>query len=236
MSATTTCLSDSGRNAAAAPCSMAPRSNGPLLTGSWSAPAREPSSSCSTSLPSDPARSAMVRTAARLSVSASWSHRLCSVLANPCTTVMGVRSSWLVVARNRSFASSSSLAAVTSRKSMTSSPLSASEVHRTSSQRPFGSLWVSVEPGSGSGNDGGLPMASWAGVPVIRCAAGFHCRTRPTASSTAMPSALPSMTARSWARCLTTSSNAIALVRATPACPASSSSSSSSTWLSLRLL
>ena len=51
-----------------------------------------------------------------------------------------------------------------------------------------------------------------------------------------MPSALPSMTARSCARCLTTSSNAIALVRATPACPASSSSSSSSTWLSVRLL
>ena len=139
----------------------------------------------------------MVRTAARLSASASWSHRLASVLAKPCTTVMGVRSSWLVVARNRSFASSSSLAAVTSRKSITSSPRSASEVHRTSSQRPFGSLWVSIEPGSGSGNDGGLPMASWAGVPVIRCAAGFHCRTRPAASSTAMPSALPSMTARS---------------------------------------
>src|SRR2546429_8575 len=105
---------------------------------------------------------------------------------------MGVRSSWLVVARNRSLASSSSLAAVTSRKSMTSSPPpSASEVHRTSSQRPLDSLWVSVEPGSGSGNEGGLPMASWAGVPVIRRAAGFHCRTRPASSSTAMPSALP---------------------------------------------
>ena len=98
------------------------------------------------------------------------------------------------------------------------------------------SLWVSVEPGSGSGNEGGLPMASWAGVPVIRRAAGFHCRTRPASSSTAMPSALPSMTARSCARCLTTSSKAIALVRATPAWPASSSSNSSSTWLSVRLL
>ena len=159
------------------------------------------------------------------------------MLAKPCTTVMGVRSSWLVVARNKSLASSSSLAAVTSRKSMTSSPPpSASEVHRTSSQRPLGSLWFSVEPGSGSGNDGGLPMASAAGVPVIRCAAGFHCRTRPALSSTAMPSALPSMTARSCARCLTTSSKAIALVRATPAWPASSSSSSSSTWLSVRRL
>ena len=71
MSATTACLSDSGRNAAAAPCRTAARSNGPLLTGSWSAPAREPSSSCSTRRPSDPARSAMVRTAARRSVSGS---------------------------------------------------------------------------------------------------------------------------------------------------------------------
>ena len=51
-----------------------------------------------------------------------------------------------------------------------------------------------------------------------------------------MPSALPSITARSWARCLTISSNAIALVSATPACPASNSSSSSSMWLSARRL
>src|SRR5579859_4377859 len=56
MSATTVCLSESGRNAVAAARSTAPRSNGPLLTGSWSAPAREPSSSCSTSRPSDPHR------------------------------------------------------------------------------------------------------------------------------------------------------------------------------------
>ncbi len=119
---------------------------------------------------------------------------------------------------------------------MTSSSSSASAVHSTSSQRPFGSLWVSIASGSGSGNGGGLPIATWAGVPVIRCAAGFHCRTRPEVSSTAMPSALPSITARSWARCLTTSSKAMALVSATPACPASSSSSSSSTWLSLRRL
>ncbi len=178
----------------------------------------------------------MIRTAARRSGSPSWSHRLASVLAKPWTTVIGVRSSWLVVARNRSLASSSSLAAVTSRKSMTSSPSSASAVHSTSSQRPLGSLWVSMASGSGSGNGGGLPIASGAAIPVIRCAAGFHCRTRPASSSTAMPSALPSMTARSWARCRTTSSNAIALVSATPACPASSSSNSSSTWLSLRLL
>ena len=71
MSVTTACLSDSGWNAAAAPCRTAARSNGPLLTGSWSAPAREPSSSCSTRRPSDPARSAMIRTAARRSVSGS---------------------------------------------------------------------------------------------------------------------------------------------------------------------
>ena len=34
MSATTMCWSDSGRNAVTAPSSTAPRSNGPLLTGS----------------------------------------------------------------------------------------------------------------------------------------------------------------------------------------------------------
>ena len=45
-----------------------------------------------------------------------------------------------------------------------------------------------------------------------------------------MPSALASITARSCARCLTTSSYAVALDSATLACPASSSSSSSSTW------
>ena len=101
MSATTVCLSDSARKAAAAARSTAPRSNGPLLTGSWSAPAREPRSSCSTSRPSQPARSAIVCTASRRSASPSWSHRLASVLAKPCTTVIGVRSSWLVVARNR---------------------------------------------------------------------------------------------------------------------------------------
>ncbi len=178
----------------------------------------------------------MVCTASRRSASPSWSHRLARVLAKPCTTVMGVRSSWLVVARNRSLASSSSLVAVTSRKSMTSSPPSASAVHSTSSHRPFGSLWVSIASGSGSGNGGDLPMACPAGMPVMRCAAGFHWRTSPAVSSTAMPSALPSMTARSWARCRTTSSKAMALVSATPACPASSSSSSSSTWLSRRRL
>ena len=71
-----------------------------------------------------------------------WSHRLASVLANPCTTVIGVRSSWLVVARNRSLASSSSLAAVTSRKSTPARPRRPSEVDRMSIQRPLGSLWV----------------------------------------------------------------------------------------------
>ena len=51
-----------------------------------------------------------------------------------------------------------------------------------------------------------------------------------------MPSALASMTARSCARCRTTSSNAVTLDSATLACPASSSSSSSSTWPTLRPL
>src|SRR6202035_2783976 len=40
MSATTVCLSESARNAVAAARSTAPRSNGPLLTGGWAAPAR----------------------------------------------------------------------------------------------------------------------------------------------------------------------------------------------------
>ena len=167
-SAATWCLSDSGLNDTTAARSRAPRSNGPLLTGSASAPARAPSSSCSTRRPSDPARSAIVRTAARRSASDSCSHRLASVDANPWTTVIGVRSSWLVVARNRSLASSSSLAAVTSRKSTTCSPPSPSSVQRTSIQRSLGSLWVWRSPGAGSGNGGGAPIASPACVPVIR--------------------------------------------------------------------
>ena len=162
----------------------------------------------------------MVCTAARRSASVSLSHRLASVLAKPCTTVMGVRSSWLVVARNRSLASSSSLAAVTSRKSMTRSSRPSSPLQSTSSQRPLGSRWVSLpSAGSGTGNGGGRPVTSSADSPVSSCAAGFHCRIRPSASSTAMPSALASMTARSWARCRTTSSNAIALLSATLAWP-----------------
>ena len=80
----------------------------------------------------------MVCTAVRRSVSDSLSHRLARVLANPCTTVIGVRSSWLVVARNRSLASSSSFAAVTSRKLTTCSCLPFSPLHITSSQRPLG--------------------------------------------------------------------------------------------------
>lgn len=139
-SATTSCLSDSGPNDTTVARSSAARSNGALVTGSWSAPARAPSRSCSTSLPSDPARSAMVRTADRRSASDNWSQREASVDANPCTTVIGVRSSWLVVARNRSFASSSSLAAVTSRKSTTRSFPSPKAVQSTSIQRPPGSL------------------------------------------------------------------------------------------------
>src|ERR1700722_20256118 len=63
MSATTWCLSDSGLNDTTWPRSSAARSNGPLVTGSASAPARAPSSSCSTRRPSDPGRSAMIRTA-----------------------------------------------------------------------------------------------------------------------------------------------------------------------------
>ena len=166
MSAVSVCRSDSGLNAATAARSSGTRSNGPLLTGSWSAPAREPSSSCSTSLASEPARSAIVCTALRRSASVSLSHRLASVLAKPCTTVIGVRSSWLVVARNRSLASSSSLAAVTSRKSTTCSSRSSTPVHSTSSQRPFASLQVSLAPGSGTGNGGGLPAACAADTPV----------------------------------------------------------------------
>ena len=81
----------------------------------------------------------MVCTAARRSASASLSHRLASVLAKPWTMVIGVRSSWLVVARNRSLASSSSLAAVTSRKSSTVSSRPDSGVLSRSIQRPLGS-------------------------------------------------------------------------------------------------
>src|SRR5208283_2922383 len=58
MSATSVCLSDRGWNATAAARSSAPRSKGPLRTGSWSAPAREPSSSCSTSQPTAPGQRA----------------------------------------------------------------------------------------------------------------------------------------------------------------------------------
>ena len=153
------------------------------------------------------------------------------MLANPWTTVIGVRSSWLVVARNRSLASSSSLAAVTSRKSMTISSRPFSPLHSTSSQRPPGSRWVSLPPpGGGTGKGGGWPVTSSADRPVSAWAAGFHCRMRPAPSRTAIPSALASITARWWARCRTTSSNAIALLSATLACPAISSSSSSSTW------
>ena len=83
MSAISVWRSDSGRNATAAPRSSWPRSNAPFVTVSWSALTREPSSSCSTSWPSDPARSAMVCTALRRSASDSLSHRLARVLANP---------------------------------------------------------------------------------------------------------------------------------------------------------
>ena len=137
MSASSVCWSDSGRNATRPRAAARPGRTAPLLTASWSAPAREPSSSCSTSLASEPARSAIVCTALRRSASASLSQRLASVLANPCTTVIGVRNSWLVVARNRSLASSSSLAAVTSRKSSTCSSRPSRPVHSTSIQRPL---------------------------------------------------------------------------------------------------
>ena len=101
----------------------------------------------------------------------------------------------------------------------------------------MGSRWVTRgAPGSGTGNGGGLPVTSSADIPVSMAAAGFHCRISPAPSSTAMPSALASITARSWARWRTSSSNAVALVSATPACPASSSSSSSSTCPTLRPL
>ena len=133
-------------------------------------------------------------------------------------------------------ASSSSLAAVMSRKSTTFSPRPLRPVQSRSIQRPLASLCVSFSPGSGSGNGGRLPVASSGDKPVSRWAAGFHCRTRPSASTTAMPSALASMTARSCARWRTTSSNAVTLERATLAWPARSSSSSSSMWPTLRLL
>ncbi len=77
---------------------------------------------------------------------------------SPRTIVIGVRSSWLVVARNRSLASSSSLAAVTSRKSTTSSPVSS--ISRADHVEPapgVGSWKVSFSPGAGSGNGGGSP-------------------------------------------------------------------------------
>ena len=48
ISATSVCFSDSDKNAATVPRSSAARSNGPFRTVSWSAPARAPSSSCST--------------------------------------------------------------------------------------------------------------------------------------------------------------------------------------------
>src|SRR5215472_10841786 len=235
-SLTNMCRSESGRNTVAASVSSLARSNGSLRTASRLAPARDPSRSWSTSLASDSARSAIVVTAACRSVSASLSHRLASVLANPWTTVIGVRSSWLVVAKNRSLASSSSLAAVTSRKSITCSSRPSSTVQRTSIQRPLDSRQVSVAPGSGSGNDGGLPAACAAETPVSACADGFHCLTKPALSSTAMPSALLSITARSCARWRTTSAKAVAFDSATLAWPASSSSSSRSTWPTLRLL
>ena len=93
-----------------------------------------------------------------------------------------------------------------------------------------------MAPGSGSGNGGCFPITSSGGTPVSREADGFHWRTRPPASSTAMPSALPSMTARSWARWRTTSSKAVTFDSATLAWPASSSSSSRSMCPTLRPL
>ena len=93
-----------------------------------------------------------------------------------------------------------------SRKSTTISPVSSISALTTSSQRPGRSWKVSFSPGSGSGNGGGRPMtASAAWKPVSSAAAGFHRTTRPRPSSTAMPSALASNTARSWARCRTAS-------------------------------
>ena len=65
MSVARTCRSDSGRNTVAACVSTAARSNGSLLTVSRFAPAREPSSSWSTSLARDSARSAIGWTAVR---------------------------------------------------------------------------------------------------------------------------------------------------------------------------
>ena len=88
----------------------------------------------------------------------SLSHRLASVLGEPCTTVIGVRSSWLVVARNRSLASSSSLAAVTSRKSTTTRPVPRSRCRARRASGRWAAGRSARRPGSGSGNGSGLPI------------------------------------------------------------------------------
>jgi hypothetical protein len=189
----------SGRGAAwIAAVSAARRSNGARSIATPSDPDRSASSSRSTSPASCSVRSRMACTAVSRASSSSTSQRLASVSAYPFTTVSGVRSSWLVVARNRSRPSSSIRGAVMSRNVTTRWPAWLSGEQRTSIHRPHASWVSSTWPGSGTPNGTGRPSASTGVRAVSWCAAGFQARTRPPSSSTARPSGTAAVTALNW--------------------------------------
>ena len=108
-------------------------------------------------------------------------------------TVRGVLSSWLVAATNIVFAASSAFWRLMSWRATTAPSPS---VERTiSTQRPSPRSISVGWPGSGRGSGKGRSTACAAGTPVSSAAASFQTVTRPKSSSTASPSANPSMIA-----------------------------------------